>query len=157
VKRDSGVETSYGRYAPVRERGGVHLAETALYWIVLVARQRRTELARDLAALGMYSGQEQVLLQQWDERGFTQAELVERVQAAPATVTRMLQRMERAGFLRRQRHPGQRGSRVYLTERGWEARSTVEDLWLRAEERLVANLSGSEYAALRALLMKMGD
>ncbi|EHY87692.1 MarR family winged helix-turn-helix transcriptional regulator [Saccharomonospora azurea] len=157
MDRDRVAEPPYGRCTPVQERGGNCLTETALYWIVIAARQRRTELARDLAALGMYSGQEQVLLQPWDDRGFTQSELAERVQAAPATITRMLQRMERAGFVHRERRPGRRGSRVFLTERGWAARSTVEELWLRAEERLVANLSGSEYALLRMLLTKTGD
>ncbi|CAM3016347.1 MarR family winged helix-turn-helix transcriptional regulator [Saccharomonospora xinjiangensis] len=147
----------YGRCAPPHDRGGFCLTETALYWLVLLARLRRTELARDLAELGMYSGQEQVLLQRWDGRGFTQSELAGRVQAAPATITRMLQRMERAGLVRRERGRGTRGGRVFLTERGWAARDAAESLWLRAEERLVANLSGSEYASLRSLLTKLGD
>jgi DNA-binding MarR family transcriptional regulator len=157
VERDSGDVRPYGRCTPTYGRDGNCLTETALYWLVLLARQRRTELAKDLASLGMYSGQEQVLLQRWDDRGFTQSELAERVQAAPATITRMLQRMERAGFVQRERRPGERGSRVFLTEHGWMVRATVEALWLRAEERLVANLSGSEYALLRSLLAKLND
>ncbi len=157
MERDRVAPLPYGRCTPAHDRGGNCLTETALYWLVLLARQRRTELARDLADLGMYSGQEQVLLQQWDDRGFTQSELADRVQAAPATITRMLQRMERAGFVQRERRPGERGSRVFLTDHGWMTRATVEALWLRAEERLVANLSGSEYASLRSLLAKLGD
>ncbi len=157
MERDRAASPPYGRCTPAHDHGGNCLTETALYWLVLLARQRRTELARDLADLGMYSGQEQVLLQQWNDRGFTQSELADRVQAAPATITRMLQRMERAGFVQRERRSGERGSRVFLTDHGWTARATVEALWLRAEERLVANLSGSEYASLRSLLAKLGD
>lgn len=135
--------------------GEFDLTDTALYWLVLLARLRRNELARDLSRLGVYSGQEQVLLQRWDDTGFAQADLAERVQAVPATVTKMVQRLERAGLVRRERRAGRRGGTVLLTEHGWTVRAEVRTLWSRAEERLVENLSGTEYATLRALLVKM--
>ncbi|WP_019808544.1 MarR family winged helix-turn-helix transcriptional regulator [Saccharomonospora halophila] len=149
------VDRPYGRCPWEPQPDEDCLSDTALYWLVLLARQHRTELAKDLADLGMYGGQEQVLLQRWGAEGFTHQELAQRVRAAPATVTRMLQRMERVGFVHRERGRGERMTRVFLTERGWTARATAEVLWWSAEERLVGNLSGSEYAALRALLAKM--
>lgn len=153
----SSVDRPYGRCPRDPRPDEDCLSDTALYWLVLLARRHRTELAKDLADLDMYGGQEQVLLQRWGIEGFTHQELVQRVQAAPATITRMLQRMERAGFVHRECRRGERTSRVYLTERGWASRATAEVLWWSAEERLVGNLSGSEYASLRALLAKMSE
>lgn len=152
---EGSADHPYGRCGSGPADGDTALTDTALYWLVLLARRRRSELARELARIGMYSGQEQVLLQRWDDAGFTQSELVDRMQAVPATVTRMLQRMERAGFVRRERRSGDQPGRVFLTDGGWTARERVQTLWLRAEERLVANLSGSEYASLRRLLATM--
>ena len=69
--------------------------------------------------LGLYRGQPPVLFELWEQEGLTQKELAVRLGVTPATITKMLQRMEKAGFIQRKQDSGdQRISRVYLTEAG---------------------------------------
>jgi DNA-binding MarR family transcriptional regulator len=55
-----------------------------------------------LDAIGIYRGQPPVLYVLHEQEGLTQSELAARLEVAPATVTKMLQRLERAGFVQRQ-------------------------------------------------------
>jgi len=109
-------------------------------------------------AIGLYRGQPPVLLALWEQEGFTQIELAERLQIAPATVTKMLQRMEKAGFI--QRKPDgidQRVSRVYLAEAGRAIQSKVETVWKTMEAETFANLTLEEQALLRRLLLQIRE
>jgi MarR family transcriptional regulator, organic hydroperoxide resistance regulator len=133
-------------------------SDTVLYALVQLAKVHRNELAKELAKLDMYIGQEQVLLNLWEPDGVSQAELGVRVQAVPPTLTKMLQRMERSGLVRRRRSDSRgRASWVYLTERGRELRGVVEQLWRRADSRLTSGLSPGELANLRDLLGKLRE
>ena len=106
--------------------------------------------------LGLYRGQPPLLLALWEAEGLTQSELAERMQIAPATLTRMIQRMERAGFLRRQNDPiDQRVSRVYLTEAGHAIQSQVEQTLQRMEDETFAGFTGEERPLLEGYLRRM--
>lgn len=132
------------------------MTDTVLYRLVQLAKIHRNELARELAKLGMYIGQEQVLLNLWEADGVSQAELGARVQVLPPTLTKMLQRMERSGLVRRER-TGTRGraSWVYLTDRGWQLRGEVEALWRHAECALTAGLDEDELSVLHGYLARL--
>jgi DNA-binding MarR family transcriptional regulator len=130
--------------------------ETVLYKVARLAKLYRNELANELAKLDIYIGQEQVLLTLCEREGVSQAELGARVQATPATLTKMLQRMERGGLVRRERSDSRgRARRVFLTERGWKVRQTVEQLWQQAERRLTGALTPQECDVLSLLLEKL--
>lgn len=58
-----------------------------------------------LEALGLYRGQPPVLFALWQQEGITHSELAERMHNTPATTTKMLQRMESAGFITRRPDP----------------------------------------------------
>jgi DNA-binding MarR family transcriptional regulator len=134
------------------------LTGTVLFRLAQLAKVHRSALARELSKLGMYIGQEQVLLHLWEPDGASQAELGARVQASPPTLTKMLQRMERAGLVRRERDAGRgRASWVFLTERGRELRGEVETLWRHAEDELTATLTASQRSLLCELLDKLED
>lgn len=142
--------------APGVELRGYCITDTALYQLVLLARMHRNELAKELMKLGLYIGQEQVLLHMWEPDGVSQAELGVRLQAVPPTLTKMLQRMERAGLVRRERDAGRgRASWVFLTDQGCELRDKVKQLWQRAEDRLTVALSCGERGELQRLLKKL--
>ena len=101
-------------------------------------------------ALGLYRGQPPVLRILWDDEGLSQAELAARLKLAPATITRMLQRMEKSGFIQRRPDTSdQRISRVYLTQAGRMVKSQVEVVWATMERECFANLSPQELASLR--------
>ena len=107
-------------------------------------------------AIGLYRGQAPVLLTLWEQEGITQTEFAERLQITPATVTKMLQRMEKAGFI--QRKPDtqdQRVTRVYLTEAGRAVKNDVEGIWKTMEAETFAGLTVEERETLHHLLLKL--
>ncbi|RJL30972.1 MarR family winged helix-turn-helix transcriptional regulator [Bailinhaonella thermotolerans] len=126
------------------------------YQLIRLLKAHRQRLAEDLAGLGLHVGQEMLLARLWERDGLSQSELVARLGVEPPTVTKTLQRLERAGFVRREPDPGNRRvSRVYLTERGRELRGPVERAWNRMDDAMLAGLDGPEREALRAMLPRM--
>jgi DNA-binding MarR family transcriptional regulator len=85
-------------------------AETMDFLLANVCHLHHTRAHQLFEAIGLYREQPLVLLALWEQEGFTQTELAERLKIAPATVTKMLQRMEKAGFI--QRKPDAEDQRV---------------------------------------------
>ncbi len=123
-----------------------------------VCHLHRTRIQQLFEALGLYQGQPPLLRQLWDEEGLTQTELAARLQIAPATVTKMLQRMEKTGFIQRQPDAeDQRISRVYLTDAGRAVQDRVEEVFRTLEAETFANLTLEESLLLRRLLLQLRD
>jgi DNA-binding MarR family transcriptional regulator len=115
--------------------------------------RRMHELLDDL---GLYKGQPSMLRALWAEDGMTHSELAEQLDRCPATITKMVQRMEKAGFVERRSDPSdERLSRVYLTAAGRNVKTAVEQVWGAFEERVVAGFSGQEVALLRSFLVRV--
>ena len=94
-----------------------------------------------LDALGLYHGQPPVLDALWQQDGMTQSELADKLNRSPSTITKTVQRMEKAGFVERCHDPeDERISRVYLTHAGHDIRSAVENVW-----HTVANLAFEDF------------
>src|SRR5512142_1840211 len=94
-----------------------HSSDTLDFLLANICHLHRARVHQLFEALGLYQGQPPLLRQLWDQEGLTQSELAARLKVAPATVTKMLQRMEKTGFVQRCTDPeDQRISRVYLTE-----------------------------------------
>ena len=111
-----------------------------------------------LEALGLYRGQPPVLRALWEREGLTQTELAERMKITPATMTKMLQRMEKAGFIQRKVDAeDQRISRVYLTEAGHMVQKDVEAVFRRTEEETFGNFTLEEQVLLRRFLLQMRE
>jgi len=109
-----------------------------------------------LEALGLYRGQPPVLRALWEQEGLTHSELAARLNIAPATITKMLQRMEKAGFLQRRPDPAdQRVSRVFLTEAGRAVQTRLQGVFDRMEAETFAGFAPPERAALRDSLLHM--
>jgi DNA-binding MarR family transcriptional regulator len=107
-----------------------------------------------LDSLGLYRGQPSMLNVLWAEDGMTHSQLAERLSKSPATITKTVKRMEKAGFVERRPDPrDERLSRVYLTGAGRDIRSAVEDVWRAFEEQAFAGLNDEELSALRGLLL----
>ena len=111
-----------------------------------------------LEALGLYRGQPPVLRALWEREGLTQTELAERMKITPATMTKMLQRMEKAGFIQRKVDAeDQRISRVYLTEAGNMVQKDVEAVFRLTEEETFGNFTIEEQVLLRRFLLQMRE
>lgn len=111
-----------------------------------------------LEDIGLHRGQPPLLRALWEEEGLTHSELAERLQVRPPTITRMLQRMERAGFLeRRQDAEDQRVSRVYLTEAGRAIRENLRQAEHQLEEEAFAGFTAEEREDLGRFFLRMHD
>ena len=134
----------------------MHPPENIDFILANVGHLHRARIDQLLEALGLYRGQPPVLFELWRQEGLPQAELADRLKIAPATVTRMLQRMERAGFIRRQPDPDdQRVTRVYLGEAGRAIQGQVEQVFRTLEAETFAGLSPTEHDLLRGLLLRL--
>jgi DNA-binding MarR family transcriptional regulator len=99
-----------------------------------------------------------VLSHLWEQDGLTPSELAERLGVEPPTITNMLSRMEKAGFLERCRDQRDaRCTRVYLTEKGRELREPVESRWEAVQRDAFAGITAEEEALLSGLLGRIHD
>jgi DNA-binding MarR family transcriptional regulator len=111
---------------------------------------------RTLESLGLYRGQPRLLHVLWDREGITHSELARELHVQPATVTKMLQRMEKAGFLERKHDErDERVSRVYLTTRGREIKDRVEKIIEALSGIVESGFDEAELAALRDSLIRV--
>ncbi len=130
--------------------------ESLDFLLANVCHLHHTRAHQLFESLGLYRGQPPVLQALWEQEGLTQTDLAERLRNTPATTTKMLQRMEKTGFI--QRRPDvedQRISRVYLTEAGRVVREQVENLFQTMEEETFANFSAEEQELMRKFLKQM--
>ena len=123
-----------------------------------IGHLHRTRITQLFDALGLYQGQPRVLRLLWMQEGLTHTELAERLKVTPATTTKMLQRMEKTGFLvRRPDEQDQRVSRVFLTETGRRVQAEVEKIFRQIEQETFAGLSDAEREVLRGLLLRVRE
>ncbi|MCL6430220.1 MAG: MarR family transcriptional regulator [Anaerolineae bacterium] len=126
--------------------------------LVQVCRLHYLRAHELLEKIGLYRGQPPVLRALSEQEGLTHTELAERLRVTPATITRMLQRMEKAGFVERRPDPeDQRISRVYLTEAGRGVQSALHEVVRTMEAETLAGFSQEERALLRRLLERIRD
>ena len=115
-------------------------------------RWRRSTCGR----LGLYPGQELLLLQLAEGERRSQQELVDALGIDHSTVTKMLQRLERAGVVARQQSANDRRVvLVHLTEEGCVQRRAVEEMWARMEAATSGGLSEEQHAQLLELLHRV--
>jgi len=121
--------------------------------LIQVSRLHFKRLHTMMETIGLHRGQPPLLHILWEEEGHTQSDLAARLHIQPATVTKMLQRMEQAGFVERRPDPeDQRVSRVYLTEAGRTIRTDVCRVNRQIGEELAAGFTPEEEAQFTQLL-----
>ena len=132
------------------------IEETTGYLLAKVCRAHRANVGVLLARVGLHVGQEMVLLELWKEDGLKGSELANRLGIEPPTITRMLRRMERCGFVERRSDPADaRSFRVHLTEKGRALERLVVRIWEEAEEKTLRGMSPEETLVLRRLLAQV--
>ncbi|MEW1904078.1 MULTISPECIES: MarR family winged helix-turn-helix transcriptional regulator [unclassified Streptomyces] len=118
-----------------------------------VARMHRIAMGRRLRELGLYPGQELMMMRLWDCGPVRQSELIQSLGLDPSTVTKMLQRLEQSGHVRRGPDPADRRAvLVEATGRGQALRTGVEDVWRDLESLSLGGLSPADGAELARLL-----
>lgn len=137
----------------MREHDAAESLDRLLAHVCHLHRMRAHQL---LEALGLYRGQPPVLFALWDQEGLTHTELAERLHNTPSTISKMLRRMERAGFVvRKPDAEDQRVSRVYLTEAGRAIESEVLNAFRISEAETFAGLTPEDRTVLRRILEQL--
>ncbi|MFB6778207.1 MULTISPECIES: MarR family winged helix-turn-helix transcriptional regulator [unclassified Streptomyces] len=123
-----------------------------------VARLHRIAAGKALRAAGLYPGQEFLMMYLWDAGAVRQSELIKAVDLDPSTVTKMLQRLEQAGHVRRCPDPDDRRAVLVEASVGSCAlHSDVERAWTDLEEHTLAGLDAAERTELARLLAKVEE
>jgi len=108
--------------------------------------------------LGLYRGQGRALDVLWRNDGCTHGDLAQALSVQPATVSKMIQRMERSGFVARRADPkDQRVSRVFLTEAGRQVKQQVDARFDQLEREAIEGLSAQDVNALHQLLTRIRE
>lgn len=122
------------------------------------AKEHRGRVGESFSGLGIHIGQDMVLLQLWAEDGLSPTELANRLRVEPGTVSKVLNRMEKADLVTRRKDPRDaRSFRVYLTESGKTLREPVNSRWEEVEGRMLEGLSPEERILLRRQLSQVRD
>ena len=123
-----------------------------------VCRMTGHHLRTHMEKIGLHRGQGFALFHLWHHDGVPQCELAQAMHVSPASVTNMLQRMERDGWIARERdEEDQRLVRVYLSDKAKAMRKEARKAFREMEEELNAVYTEAERATLRRLLLKLHD
>ncbi len=121
--------------------------------IFRVARLHRMLAGSLLRRTGLYPGQELVMMHLWDQGAQRQADLTRVLDSDAATMTRTIQRLERAGFVRRRPDPTDaRASQVEPTPASMHLRKEIDDIWRQLEQLTVGSLDPEQQRATLATL-----
>ncbi|MFD3696912.1 MarR family winged helix-turn-helix transcriptional regulator [Streptomyces sp. NPDC058646] len=121
-----------------------------------VARLHRIAAGRVLRDLGLHPGQEFLMMHLWDSGAVRQSELIKAVGLDPSTVTKMLQRLEQSGHVRRRPDPSdRRASLVEATDTSCGLLVEVRRAWGELERQTLEGLDAAERGELARLLGKV--
>ncbi|MGW0839806.1 MarR family winged helix-turn-helix transcriptional regulator [Streptomyces sp. NPDC002787] len=121
-----------------------------------VARLHRYAAGRLLRGLGLHPGQELVMMRLWEDGPARQSDLIRLLDLDPSTVTKMLQRLEQAGHVRRRADPADRRAvLVEATDASCALLEKVERAWGELEEQTLAGLDATERQQFLRLLARV--
>ncbi|AFH60534.1 MarR family winged helix-turn-helix transcriptional regulator [Paenibacillus caseinilyticus] len=124
--------------------------------IFMLARAHRGLAAQMLREIGLFAGQEIMLMQLWDQDSQSQQSLGRLIGLDHSTVAKSVKRMEEAGLVTRTRSPqDKRVTLVSLTDSGRELEAKVNDIWNRLERITAERLTEKERRLLVSLSYKI--
>ncbi|MEU6055961.1 MarR family transcriptional regulator [Streptomyces xanthochromogenes] len=134
----------------MQDYGGIN------HLIVRLARAHWGAAAALLQEVGLYPGQELLLMRLWETDHQSQTALAKSLQLDRSTVTRTVQRLEQQGLIERRPSPTDgRSVIVSLTPAGSRLREAVAQSWARLEEIATDGLSDRQKGEATRLLRRM--
>ena len=126
--------------------------------VAQAARSMRTALSHQLAAHGLYAGQDGVIQALAGEDGLTPGALAQKLGVKAPTMTRTIGRMEAQGFVERRAGAGDaRLTQVHLTETGRASLAAINTAVDECNRIATKGLSGKEVRALVKLLATIDE
>jgi DNA-binding MarR family transcriptional regulator len=115
-----------------------------------IARLLRRNVDRRLQALGLTQAQWRAIARLSRNEGMTQIDLAESLEIQPITVTRLVDRMEKAGWVERRDHPhDRRAVQLFLTPR---SQPILAEMYARAADTMSEATRGVAGGAQKQLL-----
>jgi DNA-binding MarR family transcriptional regulator len=126
--------------------------------IVRVAKLHHLLARQLLRHTGLHPGQEVVMMHLWEHGAARQVDLIRVAGSDAATMTRMVRRLERAGFVRRRPSPTDRRAVIIeATPASQALRGEIEGLWPRLEQLTTGGFTQEEYASILELLDRLAE
>ncbi|MBY0754628.1 MarR family transcriptional regulator [Clostridium sardiniense] len=105
---------------------------------------------------GLYPGQPPLLYALYDEDGLSQKEIAEKLHLKPATITVMIKRLEKAGFIKKVADENdQRISRIHLTEKGISSCVDLKSMVKQIDDICLHNFTDDDINSLKILLERI--
>ncbi len=134
----------------------IKLEEALGYNVYRTALLFRRELMRALSQYNMTPEQWQVMATLWSGVALTQSEIVRLTLKDKPTVSRMIKRLERNGWVEIKANPKDgRSSFIQPTAKGWRLQGEVPQKLIRHFEPLRKGLTRKDEGTLMALLKKI--
>ena len=129
--------------------------------IFALARSHRAKAAGMLADIGLFPGQEILLMQLAEKDGKPQKSLCESIGLDHSTVAKSVARLERDGLIERSKCPEDgRVSQVHLTAKGRETTDAISRVWAELERLTIKDLTPEQQqsllAAARTIVLSTG-
>lgn len=113
-------------------------------------------LEKTLNKYGVHSGQVFILFELWNSDRLSQTTLATNLNLSPPTINKMAKSLEAKGFITLKRSDSDtRIVNVYLTEKGKDIRSEIEQSWSVLEEEITKNLTETERLIFQQLIEKV--
>ncbi|MGK5739987.1 MarR family winged helix-turn-helix transcriptional regulator [Micromonospora sp. URMC 103] len=126
------------------------------YAIVRLTRIHRIRAAQLLRDVGLHPLQELLMMRLWESGPQRQVDLAAEFDTDSAVMTRTVQRLERAGYVRRVPDPGdRRATRVEPTPASLALRSRVEQVWADLERLTVGGMTDEQQRDVLAGMRRM--
>lgn len=106
-----------------------------------------------MQAIGLHRGQPPLLYALSNRDGLSNAELAQLLNVTPPTISNMVKRMQKTGFVEKRRDPDdERTTRVYLTEQGRAATVEMAEVIIGVNEVVNTGLSLDQQRELMSAL-----
>lgn len=124
---------------------------------LLTLRHRGRAIAL-LGTIGLYPGQDALLLELDRNGPMIQAQIADAIGCEPPSVTLMARKLIASGYLQRTPSPGdRRASIIDLTDSGRELTKQLKQLWQTLAEESTTTLEAADIASVTRALNAMAD
>ncbi len=111
-----------------------------------------------LEKIGLYPGQPRVINALWIKDGLSQKEIGKKLNVKPSTVTVMINRMEKAGLVKRVQDKNDlRVSKVYLEQKGMNLKDEIEEIGRKVSEETFKGFSEDEKEMMITFLNRINE
>ncbi|WP_297630815.1 MarR family transcriptional regulator [uncultured Clostridium sp.] len=110
----------------------------------------------ELEKEGLYPGQPQLLFTLYKANGVSQREIADKLKIKPATITVMIKRLEKSGFLFKEfDKKDRRVSRIFLSEKGFQTCERLKIVFRKLDKICLENFTDKEIETLNNLILKV--